>query len=273
MNKQSIKLKDISFAHSPNGFCCSDTYISDLFFWDRSSKIQKGDTVVFTDLVLNDATLDTKNIAWLLEPIAIAPQNYSNIRLISNRFEKIFTHEKTLLDIGSRYEFVPIAGCWIQREDYSIYDKHKKLSIIASSKRITDGHILRHDVINRFQSNMDVYGMGRNPIPYKLCGLQDYMFSMVIENCKRDYAFTEKLIDALVCGTVPIYWGCPSIDDFFDTRGFIIFDSINDLDVILKTLNAEKYDEMLPYVKENFERAKNYVSTDDLIFKKICALS
>ena len=64
----------------------------------------------------------------------------------------------------------------------------------------------------------------------------DYRFSIVIENCKRDYWFTEKLIDCLRTGTIPIYWGCPSIGDFFDIRGFILFDDINDLENILNNL-------------------------------------
>ena len=34
-------------------------------------------------------------------------------------------------------------------------------------------------------------------------------------NGRGDYEFDEKLIDCFLTGTVPIFWGCPSIDKFF----------------------------------------------------------
>ena len=42
---------------------------------------------------------------------------------------------------------------------------------------------------------------------------------MVIENIRRDYYFSEKLVTAIAAGCVPIYWGCPSIAHFFDPEG------------------------------------------------------
>jgi hypothetical protein len=44
-------------------------------------------------------------------------------------------------------------------------------------------------------------------------------FHIVIENIRRDYYFSEKLVTALAAGCVPIYWGCPSIAHFFDSEG------------------------------------------------------
>ena len=41
--------------------------------------------------------------------------------------------------------------------------------------------------------------------------------------------FTEKLIDALITKTVPIYWGAPYIGDFYDNRGIIHFEDENEL--------------------------------------------
>ena len=69
----------------------------------------------------------------------------------------------------------------------------------------------------------------------KIDGLRDYRYHFCIENIKRDYWFTEKLIDCFVTGTIPIYWGCPSI-----------FDNISELpefkqctsDIMMECLNA-----------------------------------
>ena len=95
------------------------------------------------------------------------------------------------------------------------------------------------------------------------------MFSIVIENSKEDYYFTEKLTDCLLSGTIPIYWGCPSIGDFFNIKGMIIFDTLDELKEILNNLTIEKYKSMELYIKENFEKAKEYneykINEDEII--------
>lgn len=267
-----INLIDRTFAHSKIGYC-SDYQSSDLFRWDRTSR--DGD-IVYTDMVLNSVTPNQKgnNYAWLIEPIDVASNNYNLIEQIKGKYNKVFTHEKTLIDRGAPYEFVPFGCCWIKPEDHKIWPKSKVVSIIASNKTATGGHKLRHQVV-KSNPNLDVYGRTYNPLDYKLDGIKDYRFHVVIENCKRDYWFTEKLIDCLVTGTVPIYWGCPSIGDFFDTRGFIIVDTLEDINMVLNVVSSsdllteEKYNEMLPYIESNLEKAKQFLLPDEWVYKKI----
>jgi len=264
-----IKLVDSSFSHSELGYS-SDYQPSKIFEWDRHNIDLYGDeNIVFTDNRLLDAKNKNNSIGWLIEPIEILPHIYSNAISLRNNFKKIYTHEKTLLDTGSPFELVPFGCCWIKPEDQKIYDKNKNVSIIASNKTQTIGHNLRHEVIAMFKNKMDVYGRGYNSIDYKLDGLGGYRFSVVIENCKRDYWFTEKLIDCLVTGTIPIYWGCPSIGDFFDTNGFFIFDSIKELESIIDNLTEETYLSKMDSVRKNFIIAKNYLLPDEIIYKKI----
>ena len=45
----------------------------------------------------------------------------------------------------------------------------------------------------------------------------------------------------------------------------IIFDTIDELDLILSKLKKTDYTDRLEYVQKNMELAKNYVSTDDNI--------
>ena len=264
-----INIVDHTFAHSILGYC-SDFQVSDQFTWDRGSITTIDTPIVYTDMVLGMAnTTYTNKYAWLIEPIEVAPQNYSFIKTHNSHFVKVFTHEKELLDLGAPYEFVPFGCCWIKPEDQLLHSKNKMVSIIASNKTQTVGHRLRHDAINNLKDSMDVYGRGWSEIPYKLDGLKDYRFSVVIENCKRDYWFTEKLIDCLATGTVPIYWGCPSIGDFFDTKGFIMFNTVDELKNILDNLTEDKYNEMFEAVTKNLETAKKYLLPDDYIYQKL----
>lgn len=67
-------------------------------------------------------------------------------------------------------------------------------------------------------------------------------------------------------GTVPIYFGPPSIGKFFNKKGIIFF---KDNDFNIESINKELYNEMLPYIKENFERAKYYLISEDYIWKNL----
>lgn len=107
--------------------------------------------------------------------------------------------------------------------------------------------------------NLDLFGNGYNPIENKITALQDYRFSIIIENEKIDNWFTEKIIDCLMTGTIPVYWGCPNIGDYFDTRGFVIINSIDELISKKNIFKETTYSEMLPYIKINFELAKKYI--------------
>lgn len=263
----SLKIKDYSFGHSKLGYC-SDYQSSDYFMWDRSP-ILDDDIVVYTDGAIHEATDPNHSVAWIIEPLEISPSVYTDVQKLSNNFSKIYTHEKTLLDIGDKYELVTFGCCWICQTDHDIYKKTKNVSIISSHKNDTNGHKLRHEVIQKFELSIDIYGRGYNYIEYKLDGLKDYRFSIVIENCKRDYWFTEKLIDCLVTGTVPIYWGCPSIGDFFDIRGFIVFDTIDELEKILSNLTEDDYNSKLEYLSSNLIKAKQFLLPDEKIYEKV----
>ena len=253
------------FAHAKYS---TDFQDSEYIEWDRTSVYSNDDIIFFTDYSLDRAyNVNNKNkIAWLLESPDITWQSHGWITY-NNIFTTVLTNSKELLDRGENYKFCPTGGCWIKPEDQKIYEKNKLISIIASAKRMISGHILRHTCIEKFRTNFDVYGRGYNPVEYKLEALKDYAFSITIENTKKDYYFTEKLIDCFMTGTVPIYWGCPSIGNFFNTDGMIIFDNVEDLDKILKDLSFEKYNSMKDAIQENFEKAKEFLIAEDYIYK------
>ena len=72
--------------------------------------------------------------------------------------------------------------------------------------------------------------------------------------------FTEKIIDCLVTGTVPIYWGCGNIGNYFDKRGFLEFNSVDEFKGMIEKLNLETYNNMLPFIKNNFELSLIYTN-------------
>ena len=265
----NVKIIDTNFAHAKFS---TDYQNSNFINWDRSRNIDPNEVLFITDNSLYKCENITNNnkTAMLMEPRAINPSIYDWMGNNHSKFKNVLTYDKILLDNCENALFYPHCGCWIKEEDQKIYDKNKILSIIASDKRQVEGHRLRHIAIDILKSNnieIDVYGRGYRPIEYKLSSLMDYAFSLVIENSRSDYYFTEKLIDSFMTGTVPIYWGCPSIGDFFNLDGMIIFNDIEDLLFKINSLSLEKYNDMLPAIKENFEKAKEFLIAEDWIYK------
>ena len=77
---------------------------------------------------------------------------------------------------------------------------------------------------------MQLPDISNNPLlpqDNKINLFRKYQFSIVIENVAQNTWFTEKIIDCLITKTIPIYYGCPSISEYFDTTGWIIFDGID----------------------------------------------
>jgi hypothetical protein len=263
MLKDKLYIHDRMFSHANS----SSWYnIPEKFDWVRK---YDENHLIFTDFSLQyvDQFNNQKKIAWLLESPSITKSAYEFIKQNHNKFDKIFTFDKELLNISNKFIMLPIGGCWINETDRIIHEKTKNISMIASNKRSTTGHILRHEIIDSFK-NFDLYGT-TNPIEKKITGLRDYRFSIVVENCKSDYYFTEKLIDCFVTGTIPIYWGCPSIFYFFNDEGILSFNSLDELENILNNATEEFYLSKLDAIKENFELSFKYLIADNEIYKQL----
>jgi len=260
---KKIKIVDNLFSHAEYS---TDFQKSKYIIWDR--KIEKNnELVIFTDTSLEQVLNinSKKKIAWLIESPEITRVNYNWIKINYDKFDKILTFDKELLSLSDKFEILPIGGCWINPEEQNIYSKTKNISIIASNKNTTKGHNLRHKIIFEYRGSnlIDVYGRVYKPIYNKLEALKDYRYSICIENTKSDYYFTEKLIDCFRTGTIPIYYGCPSISNFFDINGMIIIDSLNDLKNIILTLNDEIYNNKKESILRNFEIAKEFLIAED----------
>jgi hypothetical protein len=111
----------------------------------------------------------------------------------------------------------------------SIPLKNKLCSIMISEKQHTWGHRYRYELVTRILATnlpIDIYGRGcrffRNDT--RLCGefremdpimYSQYLFHIAIENSSLPHYISEKVINPLLCGTTPLYWGCPNIDTYF----------------------------------------------------------
>lgn len=65
---------------------------------------------------------------------------------------------------------------------------------------------------------------------------QDYKFSVAAENaCYKGY-FSEKIITSYQATTIPIYWGCPNIAEYFNPDSFVNCHNYRNLDEVIDTV-------------------------------------
>ncbi len=265
MNKTIIKIYDHAFAHAKSSSGDNEPkYIQ----WYRGNDYYK--ISFFTDINLFDVDeSDSKiKIGWLMEPKQTFLHSYDFIKVNYNKFDKILTYDKDLLSLNKdKFVFYPYGGSWIKEEDFKVYDKSKMCSIISSGKNNTDGHKLRHAVVKHYKDKIDVMGYGYRSIASKKEGLCDYRYSIIIESAKQGLFFTEKLIDCLSVGCVPIYYGSEEIGRFFDKRGIIQFNTVDDLHHILnKVISEEDYNSRMEYIKSNLKECRKYRIAEDWIY-------
>ena len=267
-----VNLFDTNFAHESGA---SGSNVPKIMEYERNNYTYSG-TTLFTDQKIFDGTVDKvtsdKKVAWLLEPPAISPSNYINIHDVIHKFDALITFDSTLLSQYSNKAYLaPAGGVWIQDwKNYKLGEKDLKLiSIIYSNKNITEGHKLRPVMAEK--AFVEKYGSGAgNPIDKKEEGLTNYLFSLAIENSKIDNYFSEKLLDCFATSTIPIYWGCPNIGNFFNTEGMIILDNPNNFDLeYINRNHAQIYKSKKSAIIENFEKAKEYQIIDDWICTNI----
>lgn len=228
------------------------------------------DIAMYTDYNLTDIYSNRKhhklNIALLIESPAISGVSERIIE-IENEFDYIFTFNNELLKRGERYKLYFLGGCWIDKPDIRLHRKTKSVSMVASNKKGTDGHKLRHVVKDRYSDIIDIYGSINKPIKYKFDGLKDYAYSIAMENCQHDIYFSEKIIDCFMTGTVPIYWGSNDITSVFNQEGMFIFNNMNELEEIIKGLHEAKVSHEV--IEENFETAKDMSVTENNIMRTL----
>jgi len=233
------------------------------------------DVTLFTDKDLLSPMIGKVNtkykVAYLSECRSIHPFAYQHVLLAEQQFDYIFTHDEDLLAHSPKFVMNVLGTSWVDDEHSKIYEKSKMLSHIASSKNWARGHNLRHVVGQAIKGRYeaDFWGSAYKKFDLKTEALADYRYSITIMNAKHKNYFTETLVDTFRCGTVPIFWGCDNIGDFFNTKGMLRFDTGPELFEILDNLSEEQYLEMMPHIKDNYEIAKKYVCVDDIIAENV----
>ena len=245
---------------------------------------------LFIDSIPNKTQLSLNPYNFLLihEPNELfglhnwALQNY-------HLFHGIFTYNKALLNsIPNAVEFYYNGMTSENVNQYESYlkDKEKKfeVSFLCGTKDIAEGHKLRQQIyllkdqiiipkqwfyiLEDFDSSTNTrpgyteYSKDLSHVPEdwapdvwgKKHLYENSMFHIAVDNSFSENWYTEKIGQAFISKTLPIYWGCPNLEDIgYDERGIIRFQTKEELINILNNLTPEDYFSRLPYIEYNYQ--------------------
>jgi hypothetical protein len=256
--KKLIEIKDVNFDLSIR----KPKY----FEWIKTNNPVNEKTFV-SDIYIQQ---NSNGIAWLVEPPAIYPHIYEWIKFNHNKYKYVLTFSEELLSKGENFLYYPFGNTLLNEEQYDLYqnDKNKLISMVVSCKNYTEGHKLRHNLKNKINNKVDLFGDGINNVYVpKIDACKNYLFQVVIENSKYEYYFTEKIIDCFLTGVIPIYWGSSKVLELFDKNSIITFNTEIELIDIVNNVTTETYYEKINSIKNNFNIAKEYTYSEDWIFK------
>jgi hypothetical protein len=135
--------------------------------------------------------------------------------------------------------------------------------MISSNKKMCQEHVKRVEIAEKFKSEIPVFGRGYNPIVKKEIALNDYCFSIVIENLNYSNGYSEKISDCFATGTIPIYFGSPDIGEVFNSDGIITYTD----EFKLSDLSFDLYYSKINSIKDNYQRIIDFPIAEDYIFE------
>ena len=206
------------------------------------------------------------------EPFRVSNQD---VIAHAHQFDLILTYDVRLLSCLPNARLFTFGTSWLNNADAAAIkpeDKKFQTSFVCGHKRITAGHLLRqnlwhaqnlistpHTFWNSSKGRAD--GFPDNPVlmDSKMEMFREFQFHIAIENTSEQHYFSEKLTDALVTQTVPIYWGCPNIGDYLDTSGIIQVYTLDELIDRVNRLTPNDYLDRLAVIAENKRRCLEHI--------------
>lgn len=170
---------------------------------------------------------------------------------------------------------------WWFDEEYTCpdVDKEFKVSFLRGNLKKLIGHTHRFEIFDRqneiktpiqfWEFIGDKHGDFTKTRQDKVDSFLPYQFSLCIENSSREGYFTEKITDCILNKTIPIYWGCSNIGDFYNPEGILQFNNPDEAIKIINSLTPEFYKSKSRVIEENYQKAFQYKDYTGNVAKQI----
>ena len=188
-----------------------------------------------------------------------------------------------LLKLPNAHYFM---GCTSFVEPDPNIKKEFGVSTVMSGRRNLPGHALRWEFFDRqgeVTVPLDYYLGTHNALPEPLYerGIRlsaekrdkitafNRMFHVTFASFRRWGFFSEKIIDCFITKTIPIFWGCINIGDYFNTASIIQVEDVSNAIDICNLLTEDVYYDRMHSVEDNYKRGLEYYSYEYQLEKTI----
>lgn len=242
--------------------------------------VEQCDYLVILDYPKNDFTLKVNpdNILHLcLEP----PNEVSKYRQFGNKnvsliYNQMDINKNNILSHGALPWHVDKDFDYLSSLDPHFNNKKNHIVWVTSNQSSSQGHSARMNFLNSIKntSGIKIFGRGIKPINDKWDVLSKSKYAIAYENFTNDYYWTEKISDCFLSYTMPIYFGCNNIQQFFPRESFIQLDP-KDKHISLffkELLKSNKWEESLEAIKSAREMILFQYQLFPFLFNQIKAL-
>lgn len=146
---------------------------------------------------------------------------------------------------------------WDHMKSHVPDQKSELISTVCSSKKQKNTvHATRFEFtqyLKRSIPELEIFGRGVRAIDDKAEALDPYKYHVVIENHSGLNHWSEKIADAFLGHTLPFYFGCPNILDYFPRESMILIDPYNpesSARIIRQAIESNEYDKRKRYILE-----------------------
>lgn len=156
--------------------------------------------------------------------------------------------------------------------------------------QILEGQHLRMEFLKRFldehPNKMYLYGRGLNnfykkqdirfcggELTDKWDGVRDFRYTISFESSWQEGYFTGKIIDGILAGCMPIYWGCPDLERYLPKNSFIRVDLRKDMggvcDEVLEIVKSDFREHNIDELKEAKRRLLDEYNIFEVFYQEI----
>ncbi len=210
------------------------------------------------------------------EPLVSLVQRYRD------RYTHLLTYQDDVLESNPKARLFHFPNTWMK--GYVQKPKEFSVSTVVGGKWFMPGHGLRHELwrsreritiprkfylsgnakhSHSFVHFNDADYTGQLVLGASKEPLFDSMFHIAIENTSIPNYFSEKIIDCFQTRTVPIYYGCTNIGEFFNSNGIIQVNSIDEIINVCNQLTPDVYERLLPLIEDNMELSNKWCDQDE----------
>lgn len=173
---------------------------------------------------------------WAISSDIIKRHNHYNFPVFASRYRY-----PELLKVGQETLFEN----WLNRKEFCSF----VVSNGKSKKRIDFFHQLKIAGYKQVNSGGRFLNNISGPVADKHAFLKQHRFNIAFENSAFKGYTTEKIYDAFIAGCIPIYWGDPSIERYFNPKRFINYNDYKKENELV---------DYLIYLDQNPQEAKKY---------------